>query len=191
MGTDVLVKLGPPLEELEDAAGRAIGLADRLPHPEPLRDRIGQSRQRDQQDQHRRDRDLIVDDDVVAQQPQRDRQRGAVEQAGARVERAAGDDPPRVGLLIPLEVLVEPLAVVVADAVDPDGPEQAQVFMEQAELDRGVAQRRLGRLSSVAVQDPRRQPDEQTQRRQEDRQERRDQKRDHQQARPPGRESAG
>ena len=98
VGADVLMKLGPPLEELEDPAGRPIGLADRLSHPEPLRDRIGQPGERDQQDQHRRDRDLLVDDDIVAQQAQRDRQRGSVEQARARVDRRAGDDPPCVGL---------------------------------------------------------------------------------------------
>ena len=44
---------------------------------------------------------------------------------------------------IPIQVLVEPLAVVLADAVDPDRPEQAQIFVEQAKLHRGVAQRRL------------------------------------------------
>ena len=34
---DVLMKLGRPLEELEDARGRAIGLADRPPHPAATR----------------------------------------------------------------------------------------------------------------------------------------------------------
>ena len=182
MSAHVLMKLGPPFEKLEDAASRAIGLANRLSHPKPFRDRIGQPGERNQQDQHRRDRDLIVDDDVVAQQPQRDRQPGPIEQAGARVEGQAGDDPPRIGLLVPIEVLVEPLAVVLADAINPDRAQQAQIFVEQAKLDRRVAKRDLVRLSSVAVQDPCDQPDEEAQRRQENGQERRDQESDHQQA---------
>ena len=98
MSSDVLVKLGPPFQELEDSARRPVGLTNRFPQPEPFRDRIRQSRQRDQQDQHRRDRDLIVDHDVIAQKPQRDRQGGSIKQPGARVDRGAGDDPPRVGL---------------------------------------------------------------------------------------------
>ncbi len=95
----------------------------------------------------------------------------------------AGDDPPGVGLLISLEVLVEPLPVVLLNAVDANRPEQAQVLVEQAKLDRGVAHRRLGRLAGVAVQLPRGQPDQETQRAQEDRQQGRDQNREHQQTR--------
>ena len=183
MSSDVLVKLGPPFQELEDPARRPVGLTNRSSQPEPFRDRIGQSRQRDHQDQHRRNRDLIVDDDVLAQKPQRDRQGGAIEQARAGVDRSAGDDPPRVGPKIPIQVFVEPLAVVVAHAIGPDRPEQAQIFVQQAKLNRSVAKAPIRIcLSSVAVQGPRDQPDEQTQRRQESRQERRDQERDHQQA---------
>ena len=37
LGADVLVQLGLPLEELEDPAGRAVRLPDRLPEPEPFR----------------------------------------------------------------------------------------------------------------------------------------------------------
>ena len=79
MSSHVLMKLGPPFQELEDTACRAVGLANRLPQPEPFRDRIGEARQRDEQDQHRRDRDLIVDNDVIAKKPQRDRQRRSVQ----------------------------------------------------------------------------------------------------------------
>ena len=53
--------------------------------------------------------------------------------------------------------------------------------MEQAKLDRRVAERRLGRLSSIAVQGLRDQPYQQAQGREESSQERRDQKGDHEQ----------
>ncbi len=109
-------------------------------------DRVGQARQRDEEDQHRADGDLLVDEHVISQQPEGQR-RSPRRRAGSCwcSMRPAGDHPPVVGLLEPLEVLVEPLAVVLLDAVDADRAEQAQVLVQQDELDRGIAHARRRR----------------------------------------------
>ena len=87
---------------------------------------------------------------------------------------------------IPLEVLVEPLPVVLADAVDPHRAQQPRSSCSRQSCTEASRSAAVGRQPSVAVQHPRRQPDQDAQRRQEDRQERRDQERDHQQ---PGRQN--
>ena len=140
----VLVKLGLPFEELEDGRGRAVRLTDRLPQRQPLPDRIHEARQGRHQHEHRRGRKASRHQRRVAEHPERQDRRGAEEQADGRVQPPFGLDPPRVGLAEPFQVLVEPLLVEVLHAVDADGPEQAEVFVEQAELDRRVAHGGVG-----------------------------------------------
>ena len=155
LGADVLVQLGLAFEELEDGRGRAVGQADRRriashstigrPGPASEASRISIAA----------DRDAVGDQDVVAEQAERAGSRAAVEQAGRRVE-----PPPRSGSAGRRPRGTAPGARRTAacrrlDAVDPDRAEQPEVLVQQAELDRGVAQRPRRGLAGVAVAAPR------------------------------------
>ena len=138
-------------------------------HVDPLQAGLDQGGERGGQDEGGGRGELTGHDDQIPEVSEGHDRRGPVKQAAPRVQAPLGLHAACIGAAVVLQVLVEPGLVHVLHAVDPDGTQQAEVFMEQAELHGGIAGGRARRLPVRTIDRAGRQPDESPQRRQEDR----------------------